>query len=112
MQGKQEIQEMYDDWLANGKHEYTAAGNMKPVPRRLVVEWIIKSREEISNETVVNSMKSCALALTVDGDDGLITCFKEGKKCEAGRALLESQMRLFIDNVHKDPFEISPKEFF
>ena len=43
MQGKEEIQEMYDDWLANGKHEDTAAGNMKPVPRRFVVEWIIKS---------------------------------------------------------------------
>ena len=68
--------------------ENTAAGNMKPVPRRLVVEWIIKSWEEISNETVANSMKSCALALAVDGtEDGLISCFKEGKKCEAGRAL-------------------------
>ena len=38
-----------------------------------------------------NSMKSCSLALPVDGNvDGLISCFKEGKKCEAGRALSES----------------------
>ena len=40
---KGKIQEMYDDWLANEKHEYTAAGNIKPVPRRVMVEWIIKS---------------------------------------------------------------------
>ena len=71
---------MYDDWLANGKHEYTAAGNMKPVPRRLAVEWIIKLLEDILNETVATSMKSCALALAVDGtEDGLISCFKEGQ---------------------------------
>ena len=70
MQGKQEIQEIYVDWLANGKHEYMAAGNTKLVPMRLVVEWSIKSWEEISNETVANSMKSCALAFTVDGTEG------------------------------------------
>ena len=60
---KGKIQETYD-WLANGKHEYTAAGNMKSVPRMLVVP----------NETVAISMKSCALALSVDGtEDGLIS---------------------------------------
>ena len=73
-----------------------------------MVEWINKSWEEISNEAV----KSCALALAVDGtDNGLISCFKEGGGgggggIEAGRALLESKMRLFTDNkLHKDPFE-------
>ena len=41
---KGKIQELYDDWLANGKHESTDAGNMKSVPRRrLIVEWVIKS---------------------------------------------------------------------
>ena len=59
---------------------------MVAVPRRLVVEWIIKSWEEISNETVANSMKSCALVLAVDGsEDGLIL-------------------------LYKDPFEISPED--
>lgn len=32
------IQEWYDNWLTNAKHENTASGNMKPVPTRLVVE--------------------------------------------------------------------------
>ena len=35
---KGRIKEFYDDWLANGKHKYTDAGNIKPVPMRLVVE--------------------------------------------------------------------------
>ena len=72
---KGNIQEFYDDWLANGKHEYTDAGNMKPVPRRLIVEWVIMK----------SSMKSCGLALAVDGtEDDLISCFKEGKNVPKG----------------------------
>ena len=87
------IQELYDDWLANGKHQYTDAGNLKPVPRRLIVEWVIKSWQSISKETVAKSMKSCSLSLAVDGSqDDLISCFKEGKKCEKGRSLLKTQM--------------------
>ena len=106
MQGKQESQEMYDDCLGNGKYEYMATGSMKPVPGRLVVEWIIKSREEISNETVINSMKSCALALAVDGtEDGLISCFKEGKnvkqeerywKCDISNTRVISLIYIYI----------------
>ena len=91
-------------WLANGKHEYTEAGNMKSVPRRLIVE--------ISSETLTNSMKSCGLALAVDGtQDGFISCFKEGRKCEAGRSLLVSQMQLFTDGeLHKNLFQISEED--
>ena len=56
---------------------------MKPVPRRLVVEWVIKSWQGISNETLAKSIKSCGLALAIDGtQDDLISCFKENKKCK------------------------------
>ena len=59
------MQELYDEWLANGKHEYTATA------------W-----NEISNETIANAVKSCRLALAIDGSDNeLISCFKKGKKC-------------------------------
>ena len=75
---KGRIQELYDERFANGKHECTAAGNMKPVPRRPVVEWVLTSWSEISNETIANSMKSFDLALAIDdSDDGLISCFKK-----------------------------------
>ena len=39
---KARIREFYDDWLANAKHQFIAVGNIKPVPRRLVVEWVLK----------------------------------------------------------------------
>ena len=38
-------------------------------------------------------------------EDGLISCFKEGKKYKAGRTLSESQMRLSNDD------EISQRSF-
>ena len=40
---KGRIQELHDEWLASGKYEYTATGNMKPVLRRFVVEWVLTS---------------------------------------------------------------------
>ena len=52
---KGKIQE-YDDWLANGKHEYTNAGNMKPVPRRFIVDWVIKSWQAIPGSTIPNKV--------------------------------------------------------
>ena len=83
---KGSIEEFYNNWPANGKYEYADAGNIKPVPRRLVVEWVIKPWQDISNKTLVKSMKSCGLALAIDGtQDDLISCFEEGKKCVAGK---------------------------
>ena len=35
---KQKVAELYDEWLSNGVHEFTESGNMKPVPRRLVLD--------------------------------------------------------------------------
>ena len=81
---------------------------MEPVPRKLVVEWVIKSWQAISSETLAKSMKLCGLALTIDGtQDDLILCFKKGKKCAAGKALLNLQMLNLNDkNLHENPFEI------
>ena len=81
---------------------------MKPLPRRLIVEWVIKSWQVISKETVAKSMKLCGLALAVDDtEDDLISCFKEGKKCTEGRALLKTQMLNLNDgNLHNNPFKL------
>ena len=73
---------------------------MKPVPRRLIAEWVIKSWQAMSKET------------SSDGtEDDLISCFKEGKKCAEGRALLQRQMLNVNDgNLHENPFERSGED--
>ena len=57
-------------------------------------------------------MKSCGLALAIDGtQDELISRFKECKKCAAGKALLKTQMLNLNDkNLHENLFEISEED--
>ena len=45
---KSRIAKFYDNWLANGVHQYTEAGNLKAVARRLVVMWLLEVWKEIS----------------------------------------------------------------
>ena len=84
---------------------------MKAVPRRLVVEWMIKSWQDISNKTLAKSIKSGGVALAIDGtQDDLISRFKKGKKCAAGKALLTQMLNLNDKNLHENPFEISEED--
>ena len=51
-------------------------------------------------------------SIVIDGSqDDMISCFKEGKKCAAGKALLKTQMLNLNDkNLHENPFEISEED--
>ena len=51
-------------------------------------------------------------SIVIDGSqDDMISCFKEGKKCAAGKALLKAQMLNLNDkNLHENPFEISEED--
>ena len=104
--GTSRLKELHDKWPVNGKHEYAAAGNMKSIPRRLVVEWVLKSWSKVSNKSIANSMKSLGLTLAIDGsNDRLISCFNKEKKCESGKSMLENQN--FNDStLQDDPFVI------
>ena len=82
---------------------------MKPVPRRQIVQWVVKAWEEFSSDMITSSMKSCGLGLPVDGsEDHLISCFKEGKKTESGSKLLSNQTRIIHDSSSEEnPFLIT-----
>lgn len=109
---KERMMERYDEWLANGVHGFTEGGNMKPVPRRMVVEWIVDTWKEIKRDLVVDSFKGCAITTKWDGsEDEKISCFKEGKPCHSGGQLLKSQMELFGDPSETvDPFQLSESD--
>ena len=40
---KAKFAEKYDEWMANGQHTFTAASNMRALPRREVVQWILEA---------------------------------------------------------------------
>ena len=58
---KEHMTQKYDEWVANVKHEFTNDGNMKPVSRRTVVQWIIEVWKEIKCEMVADSFKGGAV---------------------------------------------------
>ena len=103
--------ELYDQWLAEeGINKLTPAGNLKPPPRRTIVNWILEAWEKIGPETIKTSFKSCALNLATDGsEDDLIHCFKEKEPCKAGREILKSQLSI-LSEKDVDPFEIEEND--
>ena len=89
------ITEKYDQWLAEGLHESTEAGNIKAAPRRKIVQWILESWSRLAKEMISKSFKICVLNLPTDGSaDDQIHCFKEGTTCEAGAKHLKTQLAI------------------
>ena len=89
---KQKVAELHDEWLSNGVYEFTESGNMKPVARRLVLDWILTAWKALPKEMVESSFKKCAITIDDNGeDDEQISCFKPGKPCAEGYKVLKEQ---------------------
>ena len=103
--------EKYDEWLeAEGIHQETDSGNLKPPPRRTIVNWILDSWNQLSSEIICKSFKACALTSAIDGsDDKDIHCFKEKQPCHAGLEMLAEQTEL-ATGQEENPFQVDPDE--
>ena len=54
--------EKYDEWLkAEGIHQETEAGNLKPLSHRTIVDWILDDWNELSSEMIFKSFNACAM---------------------------------------------------
>ena len=92
------------EWLANGSHELTPAGNMRPPKKEM--NWVLRAWEKLPEEMIKNSFKSCALNLPTDGSRNVeIHCFKNRQPCENGAELLKSQLSILDDSDLPNPFE-------
>ena len=91
--------EKYDQWLAEeGIHNETEEGNLKALPRKLIVECILESWKSIPTESINQSFKSCAPNINVDGsEDDVIHCCKESQPFAADREMLKLQMEASRD---------------
>ena len=50
---------------------------IKPPPRKVIVEWILRAWNDISCKTIRKSFKSCALTTALNGEeDDQIQCFR------------------------------------
>ncbi len=67
----------------------TQAGNLVAPKLEDQCKWILEAWDSISTETITNSFPICGINLPQDGSlDDKIKCFRNGEKCEEGRAEL------------------------
>ena len=73
-------------------------------PRREIVKWILAAWDGLDKTMIINSFKSCALTIAVDGsEDGHIHCFKENQPCRAGLERLKVVQQAMSISRDKDP---------
>ena len=85
---------------------------MKPAPRGKLVQSVLQAWKSLSKEMIINSMKSRALGLAVDGsEDDKISCFHEDKRTSDGKKRLENQMKLSSTcELNEDPFTYTEED--
>ncbi|KAH7705174.1 pogo transposable element with KRAB domain-like protein [Aphelenchoides avenae] len=55
---KAKFQQLYDQLMLDGVHETTPAGNPKPPPPELYLEWVLKAwYDGVPKDNVINSFK-------------------------------------------------------
>ena len=92
--------------MAGEAYSFTAAGNMRAPPRREMVKWILAAWDGLDKRMIIDSFKSCALTVAVDGsEDGHIHCFKENQPCRAGLEGLKVVQQAMSNSRDKDPFD-------
>ena len=103
---KAKVTEKYDEWMANGQHTFTAAGNIRSPPRGEIVQWILEAWNDLDKDIIVNSFKSCALTLAVNGsEDELIHCLKPSQPCHSGLAQLKAVQQQLQQTLENYPFQ-------
>ena len=96
--------EKYDEWLATSKHEFTDGGNMKPVPRRTVVQWVVPVWKDVKSKMVANSFKRYAVKTKWDArEDEKTLFFKEKKPCHHGKKVLDAKEIISVFQKQKTP---------
>lgn len=100
---KDRIRSFYDEWLASDQDkEFTTGGNLKAPNKRLIVEWVLKSWNELPKELISRSFKSVGLTVSLDGsEDNLIHCMKENQPCRCAWDILQN-FRLQCDEADRE----------
>ena len=108
---KDQLREMYDQWMDEGPHTYTKEGNMCGPPIKQIVQWILKTSLDLDKETIIiKSFRCCALSIQDDGsEDNEIVCFKPGKPLSSGLERLKAAMAEAAKELD-DPFTESDIE--
>ena len=76
--------EQYNKRLVEeGINQEKLAENLKSLPRRVIVYWIMEAWNEITSDVIKKSFRMYALNLSTDwSEDNMINCFKNEMLCK------------------------------
>ena len=104
---KDQLREMYGQWMNEGPHTHTKGGNMRGPPLKQIVR---KAWLDLDKEIVVKSFRCCALSIQDDGsEDNTIACLKPGKPLSSDLERLKAAMAEAAKEL-VDPFTESDIE--
>ena len=86
----------YLNWMMTGPFEYTPAGKKKAPLKNLVLRWVKQSWEEIPEEMVRRSFKTCGISNALDGTED--------------NAIYDDEMPEVADDDMEDEFETDSEE--
>ena len=90
---KDQLREMYDQWMDEGPHRHIKGGNMRGPPLKQIVQWNLKTWSDLEKEIIIKSFRCCALSIQDDGSEhNENTCFKPGKPLSSGLERLKAAM--------------------
>ena len=96
---------MYNAWMAEGAHPFTAAGNIRGPPCHEIVKWVLQSWETLGRELIICSFRSCMFTVAPNGsEDDQIHCLKKGQPCHARQDHLASTQQALTASCTTDPF--------
>ena len=92
---KDNMRRKYLNWMMTGPFEYTPAGKKAP-SKNLVLRWVRQSWEEIPEEMVRRSFKTCGISNALDGTED--------------DAIYDDEMPEVADDDMEDEFETDSEE--
>ena len=60
---KEQLRELYDQWMDEGSHIHTKGGNMHGPPLKQIVLWVLKACSDLDKEIIIKSFRGFALSV-------------------------------------------------
>ena len=58
---KDQLKEMYDQWMNEGSHTHIKGGNMRGPPLKEITQWILKDWSDLDKVIIIKSFRCCVL---------------------------------------------------
>ncbi|GES86897.1 pogo transposable element with KRAB domain [Rhizophagus clarus] len=66
---KSKVRDRYNNWMISNIHAFTSAGKIKRPSYSMATTWVKESWDEISEDLIQRSFKSCGISTNLDGSE-------------------------------------------